>query len=204
MERSSEAKRILTLSLGKLYSSRSQRGGMRLQRSLQLSLVMRSAREIYHSAAEELRLSAAETSPRTAPAPEQPRTAEEPMETDCAATRSPSQPLTPSRENRSPERGCQPREAVAGRGQRDKENQSPLGVGRLSRKRRGKEAGEPEFLPSKRPRMEAQEPSGETPPPAQVPALRSSVGGVCGGSCHRGGDSRTALCVPLPRTIVAF
>nr|XP_015204428.1 PREDICTED: immediate early response gene 2 protein [Lepisosteus oculatus] len=49
MEMTCDAKRIVAVSLGKLYSSRSQRGGCRLHRSLLLSLVVRSAREIYHA-----------------------------------------------------------------------------------------------------------------------------------------------------------
>ena len=40
----------MTLSVWKMYHSRMQRGGLRLHRSLQLSLVMRSARELYLSA----------------------------------------------------------------------------------------------------------------------------------------------------------
>lgn len=40
----------MTMSVWKMYHSRMQRGGLRLHRSLQLSLVMRSARELYLSA----------------------------------------------------------------------------------------------------------------------------------------------------------
>nr|XP_020473522.1 LOW QUALITY PROTEIN: immediate early response gene 2 protein [Monopterus albus] len=47
MEVNAEARRILAVSISKLYASRSQRGGLRLHRSLLLSLVMRSARDIY-------------------------------------------------------------------------------------------------------------------------------------------------------------
>lgn len=50
MEVQKEAQRIMTLSVWKMYHSRMQRGGLRLHRSLQLSLVMRSARELYFSA----------------------------------------------------------------------------------------------------------------------------------------------------------
>uniref|UniRef100_A0A8C4T154 Uncharacterized protein n=1 Tax=Erpetoichthys calabaricus TaxID=27687 RepID=A0A8C4T154_ERPCA len=49
MELNIEAKRIMGLSLSKLYNSRMQKGGMRLHKSLMLSLVMRSAREIYYT-----------------------------------------------------------------------------------------------------------------------------------------------------------
>lgn len=41
-----EAQRIASLSAVKLLRSRTQRGGMRLHRSLQLAMVMRSAREL--------------------------------------------------------------------------------------------------------------------------------------------------------------
>lgn len=50
MEVQKEAQRLMTLSVWKMYHSRMQRGGLRLHRSLQLSLVMRSARELYLSA----------------------------------------------------------------------------------------------------------------------------------------------------------
>lgn len=50
MEAQKEAQRIMTLSVWKMYHSRMQRGGLRLHRSLQLSLVLRSARELYLSA----------------------------------------------------------------------------------------------------------------------------------------------------------
>ncbi|XP_067416611.1 immediate early response gene 2 protein [Emydura macquarii macquarii] len=50
MEVQKEAQRIMTMSVWKMYHSRLQRGGLRLHHSLQLSLVMRSARELYLSA----------------------------------------------------------------------------------------------------------------------------------------------------------
>ncbi|XP_008853660.1 immediate early response gene 2 protein [Nannospalax galili] len=63
MEMQKEAQRIMTLSVWKMYHSRLQRGGLRLHRSLQLSLVMRSAREVYLSAKVEAHES--ESSPPT-------------------------------------------------------------------------------------------------------------------------------------------
>uniref|UniRef100_A0A3P9KDZ3 Immediate early response 2b n=1 Tax=Oryzias latipes TaxID=8090 RepID=A0A3P9KDZ3_ORYLA len=71
MEVNVEARRILAVSISKLYASRSQRGGLRLHRSLLLSMVMRSARDIYHSSRESEQ-----------PNGEQPVT-EEPMDTNC-------------------------------------------------------------------------------------------------------------------------
>ncbi|XP_075061149.1 immediate early response gene 2 protein [Mixophyes fleayi] len=47
-----EAQRIASLSAWKLLRSRSQRGGMRLHRSLQLAMVMRSARDLILSYAQ--------------------------------------------------------------------------------------------------------------------------------------------------------
>ncbi|XP_044138845.1 immediate early response gene 2 protein [Bufo gargarizans] len=47
-----EAQRIASLSAMKLFRSRVQRGGMRLHRSLQLALVMKSARELIISSAQ--------------------------------------------------------------------------------------------------------------------------------------------------------
>ncbi|XP_075433700.1 immediate early response gene 2 protein [Ascaphus truei] len=46
-----EAQRIASLSAWKMLHTRTQRGGMRLHRSLQLSLVMRSARDLILSSA---------------------------------------------------------------------------------------------------------------------------------------------------------
>ncbi|XP_060711196.1 immediate early response gene 5-like protein [Hemiscyllium ocellatum] len=45
-----EAQRVMAVALGKMYNSRLQRGGVRLRKSLLLSLVLRSARDIYLSA----------------------------------------------------------------------------------------------------------------------------------------------------------
>ncbi|XP_053572069.1 immediate early response gene 2 protein [Bombina bombina] len=47
-----EAQRIASISAFKLFRTRTQRGGMRLHRSLQLALVMRSARELILSSAQ--------------------------------------------------------------------------------------------------------------------------------------------------------
>ncbi|XP_051867096.1 immediate early response gene 5 protein [Pristis pectinata] len=53
-----EAHRIMTISLGKIYSSRVQRGGIKLHKNLLVSLVLRSARQVYLSEQEELYLQA--------------------------------------------------------------------------------------------------------------------------------------------------
>uniref|UniRef100_A0A667WI96 Immediate early response 2b n=1 Tax=Myripristis murdjan TaxID=586833 RepID=A0A667WI96_9TELE len=145
MEVNAEARRILAVSISKLYASRTQRGGLRLHRSLLLSLVMRSARDIYHSSSRE-----SEGQSGAQPA------AEEPMDTSSSpgnhagVSQAEPQPelISPepaAEEPRSPEEPCES-ETIE-----DKENLSPA---RQSRKRRGKASVAPDFLPSKRARLD--------------------------------------------------
>lgn len=120
MEVSAEAKRIMVVALGKLYSSRTQRGGLRLHRSLLLTLVMKSARDMYHAAqAESEHLVEVTTEPEGA---------------------------HPELQAASPGEQVQPAD--------NKENQSPSGPTQHSRKRRGKAAVEPDFLPCKKAKLE--------------------------------------------------
>ncbi|XP_060089368.1 immediate early response gene 5 protein [Heteronotia binoei] len=49
MECKLEAHRIVSISLGKMYSARGQRGGVKLHKNLLVSLVLRSARQVYLS-----------------------------------------------------------------------------------------------------------------------------------------------------------
>lgn len=142
MEVNAEARRILAVSISKLYASRTQRGGLRLHRSLLLSMVMRSARDIYHSSRESEELWDAQP------------TSEEPMETgSCSGEQTvlpEPQPAMisaepPSEEPDSEDEGCD------GETAEDKENMSPT---KQSRKRRGKASAAPDFLPSKRARLE--------------------------------------------------
>lgn len=49
MEQQAEAHRVMSLSLGKIYRSRVQRGGIKLHKNLLVSLVLRSARQVYLS-----------------------------------------------------------------------------------------------------------------------------------------------------------
>ncbi|XP_047433288.1 immediate early response 2b [Mugil cephalus] len=180
MEVNVEARRILAVSISKLYASRSQRGGLRLHRSLLLSLVMRSARDIYHSSRENELPCGAQSAP------------EEPMDTGSSPgeqTRLPEpepepapapQPTLNSAEM-APE---EPDDAEDSEIAEDKENMSPA---RQSRKRRGKASAAPDFLPSKRARLEP----GEERYAAAL------------GSCRAGaGESLTAL--SLNRVIPAF
>lgn len=156
MEVNAEARRILAVSISKLYASRSQRGGLRLHRSLLLSMVMRSARDIYHSSQESFAQPAAEEPMDTGPKPAEqcelaePRAAEEP-DSEIAE---------------------------------DKENLSPT---KQSRKRRGKASAAPDFLPSKRARLEP----GEERYAAPLGSCRAEAG-----------DSLAAL--SLNRVIPAF
>lgn len=56
MEFKLEAHRIVSISLGKIYNSRVQRGGIKLHKNLLVSLVLRSARQVYLSEGPELEL----------------------------------------------------------------------------------------------------------------------------------------------------
>ncbi|XP_054021244.1 immediate early response gene 5 protein [Dryobates pubescens] len=49
MEFKLEAHRIVSISLGKIYSARGQRGGLKLHKNLLVSLVLRTARQVYLS-----------------------------------------------------------------------------------------------------------------------------------------------------------
>lgn len=171
-----EARRVLAVSISKLYASRSQRGGLRLHRSLLLSLVMKSARDIYHSSRE-----------TDGPVSAQPST-EDAMDA-CVGPREPKPghpepqtveptPVEEDEDSGRADEGCDGENTV------DKENQSPS---RQSRKRRGKAAAAPDFLPSKRARLEPGE----------------ERYGVPVGSCRTGaGDSLSAL--SLNQVIPAF
>lgn len=176
MEVNAEARRILAVSISKLYASRTQRGGLRLHRSLLLSLVMRSARDIYHSSRES-----------EGPVGEQPST-EEAMDA-CSGSgehtpRHPEPQPEPESMEPTPEESGQAEEGCDGETTEDKENLSPA---RQSRKRRGKASAAPDFLPSKRARLEP----GEERYAAPL------------GSCRAGAvDSLSAL--SLNRVIPAF
>ncbi|XP_048871261.1 immediate early response 2b [Brienomyrus brachyistius] len=142
MDVSAEAKRIIALSLTKLYGLRSQRGGLRLQRSLMLSLVMKSARNIYHNSRV---ISESQASG--------PRCVQEP--TEEPKTETPAAPCMG--QSKTSEGEWKPRLSRCEKSKEDKENRGPSKADRQSRKRRSKAAGEPDFLPSKRARMETGE-----------------------------------------------
>ncbi|KAL7378928.1 hypothetical protein ABVT39_020814 [Epinephelus coioides] len=145
MEVSAEAKRIMVVALGKLYSSRTQRGGLRLHRSLLLTLVMKSARDMYHAAQA--------TAESVAPVCEQQPTME--VTTEPAGAQMELQGATETpRTLPGEEVAASPTEL---RHDADnKENVSPTGPTQQSRKRRGKAAVEPDFLPCKKAKLEQQ------------------------------------------------
>ncbi|XP_058496622.1 immediate early response 2b [Solea solea] len=147
MEVNAEARRILAVSINKLYASRTQRGGLRLHRSLLLSLVMRSARDIYHSSRDSEWPGAPQPTP------------EEPMDSSSGPQAEPQPEPQPEPEPALSHPAEPPAEQLGDAGEgsdsettEDKENWSP--AARQSRKRRGKASAAPDFLPSKRARLE--------------------------------------------------
>ncbi|XP_017577462.1 immediate early response gene 2 protein [Pygocentrus nattereri] len=168
MDVSAEAKRIMVQALSKMYGSRSQRGGLRLHRSLLLTLVMKSARDIYHSArAASESQDSQEEKPAASDSPSDPPRGED----ESMDTSSPEVPEEPPKSASAAE----PTHA-----EEDQENRSPVRVDRHSRKRRGKTATEPDFLPCKRAKMD----SGEVLRILQDATLRSNSG-----QCARGTDT---------------
>lgn len=163
MEVSAEAKRIMVVALGKLYSSRTQRGGLRLHRSLLLTLVMKSARDMYHAAQataqsvpSEWEHSASESEMATEPdgptsdlqdAPSSNTSHPSPSSTPTTGTPQ----AEPSREEVS----GSPTEQPLRRSTENKENRCPNS--QHSRKRRGKAAVAPDFLPCKKAKLEQQQ-----------------------------------------------
>lgn len=148
MEVSAEAKRIMVVALGKLYSSRTQRGGLRLHRSLLLTLVMKSARDIYHAAqttiesvADGLEQQHQHTAAETNTEPK-----------DVQEFRAPAASLPTGQAGTSP---LLPREHATPSGKDNKENTCPLGSAQQhTRKRRGLETAAPDFLPCKKAKLE--------------------------------------------------
>lgn len=185
MDVTAEAKQIMIQALGKMYSSRTQRGGLRLHRSLLLTLVMKSARDIYHSARLQSenkghcdKPGVTENTPQT----------EEPMDTTSSAVSEVPSVATQSMEDvreRDPHLNS-PAEPTA-----DKENCNPSRPDRHSRKRRSKTATEPDFLPCKKAKLN----SGEVRGILQTSQNNSA-------NCGRKLDSLSL--VHMPRAIVTF
>ncbi|XP_047428191.1 immediate early response gene 2 protein [Mugil cephalus] len=152
MEVSAEAKRIMVVALGKLYSSRTQRGGLRLHRSLLLTLVMKSARDMYHAAQATEENVASECAQGHSAAEATPDPAGARVELQSPAPGPIAQARTTTRDG-SVGSSTEPRR-VAITSSQDKENVCPPGPGQPTRKRRGKAAAEPDFLPCKKAKLE--------------------------------------------------
>lgn len=187
MDVTAEAKQIMVHALSKLYSSRTQRGGLRLHRSLLLTLVMKSARDIYHSA----RLTSENKGQAdTHSVTENTSQTEEPMDTTSSTTT----PLRSTATQSNTEDGQ--RSGLEGHSHPhnpagltvDKENCNPTRLDRHSRKRRSKTATDPDFLPCKKAKLEFVEARG---------ILQNNSA-----NCGRALDSLSL--VPMPRTIVTF
>ncbi|XP_068606317.1 immediate early response gene 2 protein [Brachionichthys hirsutus] len=187
MEVSAEAKRIMVVALGKLYSSRLQRGGLRLHRSLLLTRVMKSARDIYHAALATTDVAASECERRRTP---ETTAGPDGGKPELEAFRSPA-PGTEEVAGAPAElRRLRPRSGAG-----NKENLNPNDPGQQSRKRRAKAAAEPDFLPRKKAKLE-QRPG----PPQQLVVTSALMDYV-----HCGGELVThpAPAMPLQRAVAA-
>ncbi|XP_010871022.1 immediate early response 2b [Esox lucius] len=205
MDVSAEAKRIMAVSISKLYASRTQRGGMRLHRCLLLSVVMRSARDLYHSAClakEREELGTAQPVPVTATEEkgEAMDTTTSGDQVDMSRVETEPEPsLTPTlteeiQTSSDPESTQGPPKPAKISGKNtveDKENRSPVSPDRHSRKRRGKASVAPDFLPSKRARLSLE--LGEER------AIRTGQRNCC-----RSGDSLITMSLNSNRAIAAF
>ncbi len=189
MDVTEEAKQIMVQALSKVYSSRTQRGGLSLHRSLLLTLVMKSARDIYHSA----RLTSEKNGQSdTHGVTESTAQAEEPMDTTSSTTtalRSTETRVTEDGQKSGFEGHSQIHDPAGLTG--DKENCNPAGMDRPSRKRRSKTATDPDFLPCKKAKLEFVEVRGILQATQSNPT-----------NCGRALDSLSL--VPMPRTIVTF
>lgn len=189
MEVSAEAKRIMVHALGKLYSSRAQRGGHGLHRSLLLTLVMQSARDIYHASQASCETTtAAEPVQQESPMEE---TTGDPLEREVSSSLS-GLPATPqpqeSASSSEDETSSLPQHCSVTAGREDKENRGPSRPDRNARKRRGKAASEPDFLPCKKEKIEQ----------GRNTVIRSSV------NCYSVSWDSLASSVPMLRAIAAF
>uniref|UniRef100_A0A8C3VMZ7 Immediate early response 2 n=1 Tax=Catagonus wagneri TaxID=51154 RepID=A0A8C3VMZ7_9CETA len=167
MEVQKEAQRIMTLSVWKMYHSRMQRGGLRLHRSLQLSLVMRSARELYLSAKVETHEPEVPLPPARSPDPR----LHPPREAEAAAKAAAPDGEPPSPEPMDTQEAPRIEETLAPCAPR------PAKVSRKRRSSSLSDGGDPALVPSKKARLEEEEEeegaSSEVldrlqPPPAQA------------------------------------
>lgn len=148
MEVQKEAQRIMTLSVWKMYHSRMQRGGLRLHRSLQLSLVMRSARELYLSAKVEAHEPEVPLPPAESPDPR----LHPPREAATAAEAAPPDGEQPSPEPMDTQEEAAGAEETPARGARP-----PAKVSRKRRSSSLSDGGDAGSVPSKKARLEEEE-----------------------------------------------
>ncbi|XP_072298203.1 immediate early response gene 2 protein-like [Eucyclogobius newberryi] len=142
MEVGAEAKRIMVVALGKLYSSRSQRGGLRLHRSLLLTLVMKSARDMYHHAA------AQDDAYYHSGVPD----CDNPAQTDPPpASDDQHHPQQHLQHSAAPQTEAGPGDALT-----RPAPENTLTYAQQSRKRRGKTSAVPDFLPLKKAKLDFQ------------------------------------------------
>ncbi|GAA6068362.1 immediate early response gene 2 protein [Tachysurus ichikawai] len=171
MEVCAEAKRVMVQALSKMYSYRNQRGGIPLHRSLLLTLVMRSARDTYHS------VRVQNHGPDT-----------------TGQSDSSRQELMDTTEVSDPPLTLQGGERILTQDNTvDKENCNSTRHHPQSRKRKGKSATEPDFLPYKKARLD-------------ITGLRrvllDSTTRSNTGNCAR--DTGHLTDTHIPRTIVTF
>ncbi|KAA0705627.1 Immediate early response gene 2 protein [Triplophysa tibetana] len=184
MDVTAEAKQIMIQALGKMYSSRTQRGGLRLHRSLLLTLVMKSARDIYHSARLQSENKAQCDNPSVTDNTSQ---TEEPMDTSSKVSEVSSVETQCTDDvHEHDQHLLSPAETIV-----DKENCNPTRQDRHSRKRRSKTATEPDFLPCKKAKLNSGEVRGILQTSQNNPA-----------NCGRRLDSFSL--VHMPRAIVSF
>lgn len=185
MDVSAQAKRIMVHALGKLYTLRTQRGGLRLHRSLLITLMMKTAREMYHRHQETL---------------EQPEVAEKSanatglseLTTDTACIVQKAQNMNTSETQTE----CPEKTRVQKNSQPDqranvenKENRSLTRPDHCSRKRRGKAAAEPDFIPYKKAKIE------------EVRRNPLIITATFVNSCR---DNESLSHLSIPRTIVTY
>ncbi|CAM4606960.1 immediate early response gene 2 protein [Lepidochelys kempii] len=228
MEVQKEAQRIMTLSVWKMYNSRLQRGGLRLHRSLQLSLVMRSAREVYLSAKleedEEGGLGPQPPAPAAAsPGPQAPEERAAPADRGSAPGAGDPEPMeTQDGSGDVPQAPTSLAAPAPGAGRRPARGVSLPPPGKASRKRRSSSldkpgAAEAGLVPTKKARLEAAEEEGERQPqgqdgpfPSLAKVLQTRFSGMLRGGPPKGPEP-TPGCRPgdgvlsiLVRAVVAF
>lgn len=157
MEFKLEAHRIVSISLGKIYSARGQRGGLKLHKNLLVSLVLRSARQVY--------LSEPGCPPEPPPAAAGHPEEEPPPRTAAWAAEEPLPPPPQDEAGRDCQ-GPRPRRCCCGENRGGCAGAPP--PPHCPRKRSAGERGQA-GSPVKKPRREEEEPPPMPPPPPPSP-----------------------------------